>query len=117
MPEPTKVDPIEAKYIEAENQITEAHRVLGELGKRELLARAAGAAPGTVITRASYDRIWTGLDETTKFLRSARDLASMPGSCIEAGTFKALGLSGCFSREQVAIIALSVISRLNKEML
>lgn len=116
MSEPTKVDPVEAKYIEAENQIQGGHAVLSELGTRELLARANGAKPGTVITKQTYDRIWMTLDEAKHFLRQAHVMTKTPGSCVQASTYKSLGLSGCFSREQAAVVALAVISKLNEEM-
>lgn len=116
MSEPTRVDPVEVKYVEAEAGIRNGFMTLEQLGFGELEARGAGAPPGSVISRADYDRVYDTLTDAKRLLRDGRALADAPGSCLDAARFRSLGLDGCLSREQIGVLALAVVTKINTQI-
>jgi len=107
---PTKVDPVEAKYIEVETQLKNSYATMQRMAKAEKRARAAGAAVGSVITKADYDANLDRLDVFTKVLREGYDLA---GPCLDVTKFGDPALKGCLSREQIALLLLNILSNYN----
>lgn len=112
MTEPTKVDPVEQKYIETETQLKNTYALVERLAASEKRARAAGAAPGSVITRANYFATLDRLDTFTTVVREARKLKD--GSCLDVTEFKDVDLTGCLSKEQVALALLNILSKFNE---
>lgn len=110
--EPTKVDPTEQKYIEAETTLKNLYVTQQELAKAEKRARAAGAPVGTIVTKDVYDATLDRLDTFKDVLRDGRKLVA--GSCLDVTKFKDIALTGCMSREQIALVLLTVLSRFNQ---
>lgn len=114
----TKVDPLEEKYIEAETNLKQGFATMGRAADAEQAARKAGNAPGSVITKAAYDRGMTKLGQLKDFTRQAHALSANV-SCMKitndegAAIFPDLNLSGCLNRESAVLLALAILSQIN----
>lgn len=108
--EPIPIDPVDAKYIEAETAIKNAYKSLAGLGSAELKAREEGKPKGSVITKEHYDRGLVRLDDLTRAVRYGRNLIG-EGSCVTMDQFKNLNMKGCLNREQIALFALNILER------
>lgn len=110
---PSNVDPIDQKYIEAETGLKNAYWTLGELADKELAARAEGKPVGSVVDKDDYMASLERLDAAKRILRDGRAISGT--ACLDAATYKALGISGCLNRQQVALAVLAILTRINKE--
>lgn len=109
--EPIKVDPVEQKYIETEVQLKNLYLTMAELARAEKRARAAGAFPDSIVSKADYNATLDRLDTFKLVLREGRKL--IPGECLDVTRFNDLTLAGCLSREQIALLLLEVLSKFN----
>jgi len=112
MTESTKVDLVEQKYIETETQLKNTYNLLERLSTSEKRARAAGAPPGSVITRINYFTTLDRLDTFKTVIREAHKLKE--GSCLDVTKFADVDLKGCLNKEQVALALLDILSKFNE---
>jgi hypothetical protein len=109
--EPSKVDPVERRYIEAETNLKNAYRLLSQLADKEMEARAKGEPVGSVVTKEAYFTHLARLGSAKRLLRDGRAIGS---GCLDSASYAELGLSGCLSREQIALSVLAIITKFNE---
>lgn len=111
--EPTKVNPVDAKYIDAETALKNSYKALGALADKEIAARLKGAPKGSVIERVDFFNAVNRLDEFAEVLRHGRALIGH-GACLQLDRYKALGVQGCFKRDQIVVLVLAALTKYNE---